>query len=189
MNAPFPKRILLHVCCAPCGTASLERLRQQGTVTLFFANANIFPAAEYARRREEVRRLAQLCGCEWVEDAYDHEAWRQWIAGLEDAPERGERCRRCFAFSLTRAARYAAEHGYDALTTTLTISPHKNSADILAIGRRLTERFLDVDFKHADGFRRSLELSRQYGLYRQDYCGCEFSLAERDRRRRRRRGA
>lgn len=189
MDSVSSKRILLHVCCGPCASASVERLQQQGAVTLFFANANIFPPAEYAKRLADVRRLAAICGCELVEDVYDHDAWRRWTAGLEHAPERGERCRRCFAFSLGRAARYAAEHGFDGLTTTLTISPHKSSADILAVGRGVTERFIEVDFKQGDGFRRSLELSRQYGLYRQDYCGCEFSLAERHRRRRATKGA
>ena len=178
-----PRRLLLHVCCGPCATASLERLKALGEVTLFFSNANIFPAAEYAKRLAEVRRLADRCDCALVEDAYDHDAWRAWIAGLEDEPERGGRCRRCFAYSLGRAARYAADNGFSGLTTTLTISPHKRSDDILAIGQRLTPEFLDIDFKTADGFRRSLELSRTYGFYRQDYCGCEFSLADRDRRR------
>jgi len=177
-----PRRLLLHVCCGPCATASLERLKALGEVTLFFSNANLYPPAEYARRLDAVRRLAAHCDCALVEDTCDHDAWRAWIAGLEDEPERGERCRRCFAYSLRRAAQYAAENGFSGLTTTLTISPHKRSADILAIGQSLSPEFLDIDFKTADGFRRSLELSREYGLYRQDYCGCEFSLADRDRR-------
>ena len=189
MNAVTPKRLLLHVCCGPCATASLERLRAQGEVTLFYSNANIHPAAEYAKRLEQVRLLAAACACELVEDTYDHAAWRAWIRGLEAELEGGARCRRCFEYSLRRAARYAAEHGYSGLTTSLTISPHKRSADIFAVGRQVTDLFLDVDFKRADGFRRSLELSEQYGLYRQDYCGCEFSLAESEPRRQRRQRA
>jgi len=182
--SPAP-RILLHICCGPCGSAALERLCRQGEVTLFFSNGNLFPEAEYERRLGAVRTLAAVCGIRLVADRYDHGAWRDWVAGLEHEPERGKRCRRCFEFSLRRAAAYATAHGFTALTTTLTISPHKDSQTIFAAGRAATgERFLDIDFKQEDGFRRSLELSRQYGLYRQDYCGCEFSLAERDRRRR-----
>jgi epoxyqueuosine reductase len=181
------RRLLLHLCCAPCGTTALERLQRQGTVTVFFSNSNIFPADEYAKRLGEVRRWADICGCVVVEDVYDHAAWLAWITGLEHEPERGARCRRCFEFSLTRAAGYARSQEFDGLTTSLTSSPHKNSADILAVGRRVTDRFLEIDFKDDGGFHRSLELSRRYGLYRQNYCGCEFSLADRDRRRAERR--
>jgi predicted adenine nucleotide alpha hydrolase (AANH) superfamily ATPase len=189
MSVTSDRRLLLHVCCAPCGTAALERLQQQGLVTLFFSNANLFPQEEYEKRLGAVRRLADVCACGLVEDDYDHLAWRQWIASLEYEPERGARCRRCFEFSLGRAARYAQAQGFDGLTTSLTISPHKSTADIHAVGRGLTDLFLEIDFKHPDGFRRSVELTRRHGLYRQDYCGCEFSLAERDRRRHSRAGA
>ena len=141
------------------------------------------------KRLGEVRRLASACACELVEDVYDHPAWRQWVAGLECEPEQGARCRRCFEFSLGRAARYAQTQGFDGMTTSLTISPHKSTSVVLAVGRGATDGFLEIDFKQEDGFRRSLELSRRQGLYRQDYCGCEFSLAERDRRRHSRAGA
>lgn len=183
------RRVLLHICCAPCGSAAVERLQRQGIVTLFFSNGNIFPAEEYERRLAAVRRLAESCVCEVVADVYDHAAWRQWVAGLEDEPERGARCRRCFEYSLSRAAAYARREGFDGLTTSLTISPHKSTSDILAVGRGVSERFLDIDFKEEDGFRRSLELSGRLQLYRQNYCGCEFSLAERGRRRHSRAGA
>jgi len=186
MTPPPAPRILLHLCCAPCGSAALERLQRHGEVTLFFSNGNLFPESEYERRLDAASALAGACHVDLVVDCYDHGAWREWVAGLEQEPERGKRCRRCFEFSLRRAAAYAVAHGFGALTTTLTISPHKDSGTVFAAGRAATETlFLEVDFKQEDGFRRSLELSRQYGLYRQDYCGCEFSLAERDRRRRR----
>jgi predicted adenine nucleotide alpha hydrolase (AANH) superfamily ATPase len=155
-----------------------------GDVTLFFSNCNIYPAGEYARRLEEVRKLSRLADCPLVVDEYDHGAWLAAVAGLEDEPERGARCRVCFEFSLGRAAVFAREHGFDALTTSLTISPHKVSATIFEIGQRVADEFLCIDFKKKDGFRRSLELSRAYGMYRQDYCGCEFSLkAARERSR------
>jgi predicted adenine nucleotide alpha hydrolase (AANH) superfamily ATPase len=181
---PPARHLLLHVCCGPCGTAALERLLRQGEVTLFFSNGNLFPAEEYERRLAAVRTLAAECGVSLVVDTYDHASWQAWVAGLETEPERGARCRKCFEFSLRRAAEYARAGGFDALTTTLTISPHKDSQTVFAAGRAATDRFLEVDFKQDHGFRRSLELSRRHGLYRQDYCGCEFSLAERDRRRR-----
>jgi predicted adenine nucleotide alpha hydrolase (AANH) superfamily ATPase len=189
MGSTSSLRLLLHICCAPCGSAALERLQRQGTVTLFFSNGNIFPPAEYEKRLAEARRLACACACDLVEDVYDHPAWRQWVAGLESEPEHGARCRRCFEFSLGRAARYAQTQGFDGMTTSLSISPHKSTALLFAVGRVATDHFLDIDFKEEDGFRRSLELSRRQGLYRQDYCGCEFSLAERDRRRHSRAGA
>jgi predicted adenine nucleotide alpha hydrolase (AANH) superfamily ATPase len=189
MTTGLERRLLLHLCCAPCGTAALERLQRQGSVTLFFSNSNLFPSDEYEKRLGEVRRLAGACACGLVEDVYDHAAWRRWVAGLELEAERGARCRRCFEFSLTRAAHHAVLQGFDGLTTSLSISPHKSTADICAVGRGITDCFLEIDFKQDGGFRRSLELSRRYGLYRQDYCGCEFSLAERDRRRHSRAGA
>ena len=168
--------ILLHICCGPCGTASLERLQKLGPVTLFYSNSNIHPAAEYDQRLVEVRRLACVCGCELIVDEYSHDAWLKAIAGLEAEPERGARCLRCFEFSLGRAAELARKENFSGLTTTLTISPHKRSADIFAIGERLSDRFLDIDFKKGDGFRRSVHLAREYGMFRQTYCGCEFSL-------------
>ncbi|MBN2449047.1 MAG: epoxyqueuosine reductase QueH [Lentisphaeria bacterium] len=174
-------RILLHVCCGPCATAALERLREEGEVTLFFANSNLWPESEFQRRLAAARRLADASGCALVVDPYDHEAWRRFVQGFEQEPERGARCRRCFEFSLRRAAAYAREAGFELLTSTLSISPHKRSADIFRAGERAFGGFLAIDFKKRDGFRRSLELSRALELYRQDYCGCEFSLRPRDR--------
>jgi predicted adenine nucleotide alpha hydrolase (AANH) superfamily ATPase len=112
---------------------------------------------------------------------YDHDAWLAHIAGFEDEPEKGERCVKCFEFNLGRTAIYARHHGFDFFTTTLSISPHKHSRTIFDIGTRLGN-FLSVDFKKKDGFRHSIELSKQYELYRQNYCGCEFSLREQQER-------
>ena len=167
-------KILLHVCCAPCATHSIETLQAEYEVTLFFADSNISPENEYRRRLAEARRLAAAYGCAFAEDPYDHEAWLASVAGLEDEPEKGRRCLKCFEFNLTRAAEFAGSHGFAAFTTSLTISPHKRSADIFEIARRLGN-FLPIDFKKKDGFKHSLELSREHALYRQDYCGCEFS--------------
>jgi len=149
-------------------------LRRDWDVTLFFSNSNIAPEAEYERRLTAARQLAAAAALPLVVDAYDHAAWLQAVRGLEDEPERGRRCESCFAFSLGRAAAYAREHGFEAFTTTLTISPHKSSPTLFRIGESLGG-FLAMDFKKQDGFRRSVEASRRLGLYRQDSCGCEFS--------------
>jgi hypothetical protein len=173
MTAPR-QRILLHVCCAPCATHSIEKLGATYDVTLFFSNSNIHPRDEYETRLAQARKLADLTGCRLIEDAYDHAAWLAFIAGFEAEPEKGRRCLKCFEYNLARAAQCARRNGFDGFTTTLTISPHKRSPDIFRVGAGLGD-FLAVDFKKRDGFRRSIELSRQYGLYRQAYCGCEFS--------------
>ena len=170
--------VLLHVCCAPCAAACVERLRaEQFEVTLFFANANIAPPAEHARRLEAARVLAGQMDAPLLVDDVAHEEWLAAAArGLEAAPEGGERCRRCFAFNLRRTAARASALGMDFFTTSLSVSPHKDSSAVLAAGRAVDERrFLARDFKRRDGFRRSIALARSLGLYRQDYCGCEFS--------------
>jgi len=166
--------LLLHVCCGPCATAAVERLGAEYDVTLFFANSNIWPREEYDLRLAQARKLAGICGLPLVEDAYDHPAWLACVAGMEAEPEGGKRCERCFAFNLRRAAQYAEETGLDFFTTTLTISPHKRSATIFAAGSRL-DRFLAVDLKKGNGFKRSVALSAAHELYRQAFCGCEFS--------------
>lgn len=174
-------RLLLHICCGPCSTHSIERLREAYALTGFFSNSNIAPREEYDRRLAEARRWAGSCDVPFVEDAYDHDAWRAAVRGLEQEPERGRRCEACFRYNLGRAARHAREQGFDLFTTTLTISPHKDSALIFRIGEALGP-FLAVDLKKQNGFKRSLDLSRQHGLYRQSYCGCEFSLRGDDRK-------
>ncbi|RMF55403.1 hypothetical protein D6745_02350 [Candidatus Woesearchaeota archaeon] len=169
------KKLLLHVCCAPCSTHSIEELKKDYKVTLFFSGSNIYPKEEYEKRLNEARKIAKIYDLELVEDSYNHAAWREFIKGLEAEPEGGRRCEKCFEFNLKRARDYAEEHGFDLFTTTLTISPHKNSQKIFSIGRKLG-RFLEIDLKKKDGFRRSVELSKKHGLYRQNYCGCEFSI-------------
>jgi predicted adenine nucleotide alpha hydrolase (AANH) superfamily ATPase len=170
------ERVLLHVCCAPCATHCIRVLRESHDVTLFFSNSNIDPPDEYLKRLAEARNLASRTGLALIEDAYDHALWLERVRGMEHEPERGARCLACFAFSLERTARSAREHGLALFTTTLSVSPHKDSAAIFRVGQALGP-FLAADFKKQDGFRRSVELSRQMGLYRQGYCGCEFSRA------------
>jgi len=169
--------ILLHVCCGPCASHCVRVLQEDYDVTLFFSNSNIWPREEYDRRAAAARKLAEICGVELVEDEYDHNAWLERIRGLEGEREGGRRCEKCFAFNLGRTARYACERGFGLFTTSLTVSPHKSSPVIFRVGEA-EGRFLKKDFKKGDGFKCSVELSRAYNLYRQGYCGCEFSGTE-----------
>jgi len=172
-------KVLLHTCCAPCTTHCIEVLRKLGhEPVLFFSNANIFPAEEYNKRLQEVVKLAGITDVPLIVDEVDHVDWLTKVAaGFENSPEKGERCRRCFRYSLQRTYNRMKENGFDAFTTTLTVSPHKISQVIADIGKETSEcSYLDVNFKKQNGFKRSLELSNEYKLYRQSYCGCEFSM-------------
>ncbi len=174
--------VALHTCCGPCASACAPRLKEEGhRVVLFFSNCNIDTREEFEKRLAEVRKLAAADGIEVVADDYDHADWLEKVArGFEQAPEKGVRCARCFRYSLARTAAWAAAHGEDAFTTSLTVSPHKVSPQVFAAGDEAAQqtakvRFLPVDFKKKDGFLRSLKRSAELGLYRQSYCGCEFS--------------
>lgn len=198
--APARKKLLLHSCCAPCSSYVLEYLSRYFDITVFYYNPNITQREEYDRRVEEQGRLIRLMNEEKVskeewacvngilleKGAYEPERFFELAKGLEDVPEGGERCRRCYWLRLSETARLAALGGYDYFTTTLTISPLKNAGWLNEIGEQLAEAyhtpFLPSDFKKKNGYKRSVELSEQYGLYRQDYCGCIFSKMERDRR-------
>ena len=185
----MPRPVLLHSCCAPCSSAILEWLLQHDYApTIFYFNPNIFPQEEYLVRKNECQRYAAKLGVPFVDGDYDHALWREAVKGLEKIPEGGERCFACFALRLKEAARLAAEKGFDFFTTTLTISPLKNAAKINEIGQQCAEEsgvvWLPTDFKKKEGYKRSIELSAEYGLYRQDYCGCVFSRREREEQKR-----
>lgn len=175
--------LLLHACCAPCASYVLEYLSAQFAVTVFFCNPNITDPAEYQKRWEELVRLCALApfGREvtLVADDYRPQDFLAAAYGLEQAPEGGDRCGRCFRLRLSRTAAYAAAHGFDYFATTLTVSPHKNAARINEIGAAVAAEtgvgYLASDFKKRGGYQRSIVLSREYGLYRQNYCGCVFS--------------
>ena len=175
-------KILLHICCGPCASACVERLKAAGhEVTMFFSNANIAPEGECDKRFEAAQTLAAATGTEIVRDTeVTHAEWLERVArGFEQEPEGGARCRRCFEFNLARAAKFARENGFDKFTTSLTVSPHKRSATVFEAGHAAGgDAFAEENFKKRNGFKRSLELSEQYGLYRQSYCGCEFSRRE-----------
>lgn len=174
----MPSRLLLHTCCAPCAAPSAERMVLGGReVVLYFSNCNIFPAAEYQKRLEHARKLAGQMNLVIEEDFYDHAAWLERVRGLEREPEKGKRCEACFQFSLARTNQMAERLGIGAFATTLTLSPHKVSRIIFEIGSQFP-RFEPIDFKKKGGFLRSIELCRELELYRQTYCGCEFSMRD-----------
>lgn len=180
--------LFLHSCCAPCSSYVLEYLSQYFEITDFFYNPNISPKEEYEKRIEEMRHLIDgmsfVYKPKFVEGEYCPERFYEMAKGLEEVPEGGERCFKCFRMRMEEAARLAAEGGYDYFTTTLTISPLKNTQKINEIGEELAEiynvKHLPSDFKKKNGYKRSIELSKEYQLYRQDYCGCVFSKRERE---------
>lgn len=174
-------RLFLHACCAPCSSYVLEYLHAHFDITLFFFNPNIAPEEEYEYRKSELKRLVAEMGLDIpiIDEDYDPTPFYELARGLEEAPERGERCRRCIGLRLERTGERAKEHGADLFTTTLTISPHKDAAFINECGAETAERcgvaYLHSDFKKHEGYKRSIELSGKYSLYRQDYCGCVYS--------------
>lgn len=176
-------RTLLHVCCGPCASACVPALKDVGDdVTLLFANSNIDTREEFDKRLREAEKLASAEGVPIAALPYDHDEWLREVAdGREHEPEKGERCARCFRYNLGKAAEYAKAHGFDAFTTSLTVSPHKVSPMIFAAGAESAlaygSRFAPWDFKRHGGYDRSVRRATELGLYRQSYCGCEFSKA------------
>ena len=180
--------LLLHSCGAPCSSYCLEYLSDCFEITIFYFNPNIYPEEEYRKRVEEQKRLVKELPARHpihvIEGTYEPKQFYEAVKGLEKIHEGGERCFACFALRLKEAARLAAESGFDFFTTTLTISPLKNAAKINEIGEQCAKEcnavWLPADFKKKEGYKRSIELSAEYGLYRQDYCGCVFSQRERE---------
>ncbi len=176
-------RLLLHSCCGPCSSAVIEELSRYFKITVFYYNPNIYPPEEYyLRSREQERFISEFPAkypVSFVEGAYDTERFYDMAKGLEEEPERGARCIKCYRLRLEETARYASENGFSFFTTTLSISPQKDSQVLNAIGGELADeynvRYLYSDFKKKDGYLRSTKLAAQYGMYRQDYCGCEYS--------------
>ncbi len=174
--------LLLHACCAPCSSAVLEKISEVFDITLFFYNPNISPESEFVFRLEELGRLVsemKLEGTEIIAPGYDNSEFEEIAKGLEQLPEGGARCYKCYKLRLDKSVSYAKEHGFDYVTTTLSISPHKNAQWLNEIGLELGEKYemkyLCSDFKKEEGYKRSCELSKIYDLYRQSYCGCRHS--------------
>lgn len=187
-----PPRLFLHSCCAPCSSYCLEYLCRYFAITVFYYNPNISFEEEYRHRVAEQKRLIAAYNAEKkgypievIEGDYEPEAFFEVAKGVEHCPEGGERCVRCFELRLSKTVDYARQGGYDYFATTLTISPLKNAPLINAIGESLAKEYgvtwLPSDFKKRDGYKRSIELSAQYELYRQNYCGCVYSKREREK--------
>ena len=195
-------KVVLHTCCGPCACACVPRLRDEGhEVTMLFANSNIDTPEEFEKRKAEAEKLAKVEGVRFAALPYDHDEWlREVAAGYEDEPEKGRRCARCFRYNLAKAAAFAAAEGLEGFTTSLTVSPHKVSKVVFDAGREVEADccrkpstavvapdgggrrpvFLAVDFKKREGFKLSVKRAAELGLYRQSYCGCEFSKGRSD---------
>lgn len=180
---PCGKTLFLHCCCAPCSSYVLEYLSEYMELILYFYNPNITEESEYEKRKRELKRLVQeqtySHRIRFVDADYDNALFFQMAKGLEDEPECGRRCLKCYEMRLQKTAEMAVKAGADYFCTTLSISPHKNADWLMQIGERLGNEYgipyLPSDFKKRNGYKRSIELSREYGLYRQNYCGCVYS--------------
>ena len=175
------KRVLLHSCCAPCSSYCLTELANHVRVTVLYYNPNLDCEEEYKKRRaEQIRFLRETGLADFMDCDYEPQAFAEAVRGLEDAPEGGARCERCYRLRLARTAQEARAHGYDYFATTLTVSPLKNAALINAIGEQLAAEYgvkwLPSDFKKRGGYQASIVLSREHALYRQNYCGCIYSV-------------
>lgn len=186
INEEDKPKLLLHSCCGPCSSAVLERISDYFDIDVFYYNPNIDTEYEFSRRSDEQIQLVKDLGLNDKIDVkvikYNHDEFLSYIKGFEKYTEGGARCFRCYRQRLEETAKYAAENNYDYFTTTLSISPHKDSQILNRLGKFVSEKYkvsyLFSDFKKKNGFRRSVELTDKFNMYRQDYCGCEFSRGE-----------
>ena len=174
-------RLLLHSCCGPCSSSVLELLTKYFDIDVYYYNPNIYPESEFIKRSNtQEKLLKELKNIRFINGDYNYDLFKKRISGLELEKEGGLRCRECISMRMEEASRYAKENNYDFFTTTLSVSPHKNSKMINEIGYDLEKKYnipyLYSDFKKKDGYKRSIVLSKEYGLYRQDYCGCQYSI-------------
>ena len=174
------KRLLFHICCAPCSGFLSKRLIDDFQLTVYFDNPNLWPAEEFVKRAREAEKYFKSQGVEFILAQPDYEAWKRLGEGLEMEAERGRRCKRCYHYRLRLTAEYAARNNFDIFTTSLSISPYKDAKAIKNISQALAKQyqleFLADDFRLNDGFKKAMDFARQQGFYRQKYCGCEFSL-------------
>lgn len=178
------KRLLLHACCAPCATACIERVKDSFDVTVYFYNPNMDTKEEYVHRAKDLKRLCAEFKVNCIVEEYDSAEFYSVVKGIENQPEGGSRCAKCFELRLRKTAEYAEQNGYDYFATTLSVSPLKNAHTLNMIGLQLEKEqkvhYLPSDFKKRNGYMRTIELSKEYGLYRQNYCGCVFSKRKTD---------
>ena len=183
------QRLLLHICCAPCASHVLEVLSEMFAVTGYFYNPNIHPEEEYEHRLREARRLQEHLDFPLIIGPYDTESWMRDTSGLEEEPEGGRRCEICFRIRLLKTAAEARQEDFGTIATTLTVGPRKRADMVNRVGNRAAKKyhleFHAADFKKKEGFKKSVAFSKKHNLYRQDYCGCIYSLRERNRRRNR----
>ena len=191
LKQPYRPRLLLHSCCGPCSSYILEYLSQYFDITVYYYNPNISPASEFTHRAEEQQKLIAAMSLGGKVDCiiadYEPEVFYDMAKGKEQEPEGGTRCFDCYTLRLRKTAEAAKAGGYDYFTTTLSISPHKNAQVLNAIGKELSAEYdiayLYSDFKKKNGYKRSCELSEQYHMHRQDYCGCIYSKLEAEARK------
>ncbi len=174
-------KILLHACCAICSAYPIFQLREMGfEPVVYFYNPNIFPSEEYKKRLEAERKLCEYYNCELIVEEYNQEEFFNKVVGLENEPERGKRCDVCFELRLDKTAQKTLELGFKTFTTSIVISPHKNFQKLSEIGEKIAQKyeleFLSVDFKKKDGFLKTNKIANSLGLYRQNYCGCKYSM-------------
>lgn len=183
-NLDGKKRLLLHSCCAPCSSHVISYLTKYFDLTIFYYNPNISPKSEYEKRKSEqirlIKEIDKVNNVDIIDCDYDNDVYERRIKGFEECPERGARCTICFDLRLSKTAQMAKHLNYDYFCSTLTVSPYKNSKLLNEIGKKMEEEYgitwLYSDFKKEDGYKHSIKLSKQYGLYRQDYCGCKYSV-------------
>ena len=184
-NNEVKPKLLLHACCGPCSSYVIEYLSKYFDITIYYYNPNTYPESEYVRRLDELNKFITNfnSSVNVIEEEYIPKEFYTSIKGLEHLGEKSKRCYNCYELRLKKSANYAKENNYDYFTTTLSISPYKNAEWINEIGRNLEEeigiKYLYSDFKKKNGYKRSLELSKEYKLYRQEYCGCVYSKEER----------
>ena len=178
-------KLLLHACCAVCASYPVLQLQQIGyEVILYFYNPNIYPHEEYQRRLDELKKLAEKYSVRLIIEETDYDYWLKLVKGLENEPEKGARCSVCFKERLSKAVKMAFKEDCEYFTTTLTVSPHKNSKQVFEAaysalkesGKEESLKFLEIDFKKKDGYKKTSKLADEYGFYRQKHCGCEFSI-------------
>ena len=180
-------KLLLHVCCAPCSSHCLDVLEKYFDITVFYYNPNISPIEEYQKRLGEEKTFVKNVhqNIKVVEAEYDNQNFENMVKGLEDLPEGGSRCKLCYEMRIRKTGEYAKANGFDYFTTSLTVSRYKNSQILNEIGEKVAKqigvKYLFSDFKKENGYQHSIELSRKYGLYRQNYCGCKYSKIAREK--------
>ena len=175
------KKIVLHACCAPCASYPIRKLAEDNyKPVVFFYNPNIYPENEYLIRKDELKKYCESLDIEFFEGEYETNKYYEAIKGYETEPEKGARCTVCFNLRLYKTALFALQNNIDCFTTTLTVSPHKNSAQIFAVAKEIQEKtgvkFIEYDFKKKDGFKISRQIAKDNNMYAQNYCGCKFSI-------------